>query len=149
MIWDPYNDVYRDDIESIQKQFVMYALGDNNRIKPYRLTSYEERCQKLGLQNLSDRRKEANVLMAYDLYNGRITDVNLDKRLIRSSLKYDFKKKRLLVEKMYKSDYSYNQPMAKMIRHVNEFSDNMTLSRSSFKNEVRKNFFDRSDIVPG
>lgn len=148
VIWDPYNDVYRSDIESIQKQFVMYVLGDSNRIPPYRLAPYEERCRKLGLETLSNRREVTNVLMAYDLYNGRINDVNIDKRIIRQSPKYDFKKKRLVSERVYKSDYEYNQPMAKVIRNVNEYSDIMMLSRNKFKTELRKKLFDQNDLVP-
>lgn len=91
VIWDPHNDVYRDDIESIQKQFVMYALGDCNRIPPYRLTPYEEMCDKLGLNTLQNRRTEANVMMAYDLYNGKITDSNVSKKLIRREMNYRLK----------------------------------------------------------
>src|ERR1700743_1604393 len=41
VIWDPYQEVYSDDIESVQKQFVMYALGDTYRVPPYRLLPYE------------------------------------------------------------------------------------------------------------
>lgn len=37
VIWEPYSEVYKNDIESVQKQFVLYTLGDNNRPPPYRL----------------------------------------------------------------------------------------------------------------
>lgn len=37
VVWDPYSEVYQNDIESIKKQFVMYSLGDINRIPPFRL----------------------------------------------------------------------------------------------------------------
>lgn len=40
VIWDPNASVYRDYIESVQKQFVMFALGDRNNVPPYRLLPY-------------------------------------------------------------------------------------------------------------
>lgn len=63
VVWDPYLEIYCIDIESIQRQFVLYALGDNNRIAPYRLSSYEERCKKLGLDTLLMRRTELNPMI--------------------------------------------------------------------------------------
>lgn len=138
VIWDPYQQNYIDDIESVQKQFVLYALGDTNRIPPYRLTPYEERCEKLGLEKLSTRRQVTNALMAYDLYNKRIDDSNIETRFVRRIQPRSLRNDRVLVEAMYGSTYGHNQPLAKIIRLVNEFKDFMTLSRSNFKAEVKK-----------
>lgn len=138
VLWDPDAEIYRDDIESIQKQFVMYALGDTNRVPPYRLPPYDERCEKLGLVKLETRRTEANALMAYDLYNGVISDKNIERKLIKVSHNRILRDNRLLREMTYSNDYEYNQPIAKVIRLVNEFSEIMTLSRTKFKIEMRK-----------
>lgn len=85
VIWNRYAEIYRDEIESIQKQFVMYALGDTNRIPPYTLPPCEERCEKLGLATLSTRRTEMDSMMAYDLYNGIISDSNIASKLVSSN----------------------------------------------------------------
>lgn len=34
VIWDPYQSTYSELIESVQKQFVMFALADSNRVPP-------------------------------------------------------------------------------------------------------------------
>lgn len=125
----------------------MYALGDSNRIPPYRLAPYEDRCHKMGLETLANRRKEANVLLAYDLYNGRINDSNIDNKLIKVQSKYNLRDERLLMERVYKTDYEFNQPIAKVTRFVNEFSDIMTLSRNKFRTEVRKRILDQNNRV--
>lgn len=138
VIWNPYTEVYRDDIESIQKQFVMYALGDTNRIPPYRLKPYEERCEKLGPATLSTRRTEMDFMMAYDLYNGIISDSNIARKLKSSNETMVLRENKLLREEMYVNDYGYNQPIARINRKVNEFSELMTLSRSKFKVEIKK-----------
>ncbi len=139
VIWDPDCQVYRDDIESIQKQFVMYALGDTNRVPPYILPPYEERCEKLGLIKLETRRLEVNAIMAYDLYNGFIKDKNIENKLIKVNHNRSLRDNRLLREMTYTNDYSYNQPLAKIVRLINKYSNLMTLNRTKFKIEIRKN----------
>lgn len=138
VIWDPYQQNYSDDIESVQKQFVMYALGDTNRIPPYRLQPYEERCKTLGLDKLSTRRTITNAIMAYDLYNKRINDDNIDAKLIRRQHQRSFRNERPLAEVVYETNYGYNQPLAKMVRMVNQHSGLMGLSRSAFKSKVKE-----------
>lgn len=72
-----------DDIESVQKQFVMHTLGDCNRVPPQSAALRREiRCKELGLDMLVDRRNEENLMFDYDRYNNRIDDVNLSKKLI-------------------------------------------------------------------
>src|SRR6202012_604453 len=138
VIWNPYAEVYRGDIESIQKQFVMYALGDTNRLPPYRLAPYEDRCRQLGLATLATRRTEIDSMMAYDLYNGTISDNNIARKFIKSNQNSVLRDNRLLRESLYLNDYAYNQPIARIIRKVNKFSDIMTLNRSRFKIEMKK-----------
>ena len=140
VIWDPTSEVYCQEIESIQKQFVMYALGDTNRIPPYILPPYEERCRMLGLVKLETRRAEANVMMAFDLYNGVISDKNIANKLVKVNHNKTLRDNRLLRESAYQSDYLYNQPIARTIRIVNEYSEFMNLSRSKFKIKIRKKF---------
>lgn len=67
--------------------------------------------------------------MAFDLYNGVINDTNIEKKIIRVKSKYLLRQNRLLVERTYGSDYAYNQPIAKIIRRVNELCEDMNLNR--------------------
>lgn len=138
VIWDPYQTTYSDDIESCQKQFVMYALGDTNRIPPYRILPYEQRCKTLGLDTLAMRRMQANSMIAFDLYSKRIDDRNIEKNFIRRIPIHSTRSNGVLTELLYRNDYSYNQPMAKVIRLVNENEDILSLSRTRFRDEVNK-----------
>ena len=116
----------------------MYALGDTNKLPPYKLQPYEERCQKLGLDKLSVRREMANAMMAYDLYNGVIDDANIKKKLTSKPSYHNVREKKLLVEAKYETDYGYNQPIAKLIRKVNQFSEVMSLSRTKYRTEIKR-----------
>lgn len=148
VIWDPYQQNYIDDIESVQKQFVLYALGDSNRIPPYRIQPYEERCEKLGLEKLSKRRKVTNTLMAYDLFNKRIGDANIETRFVRKTQHRSMRNERVLAEAVYASEYGRNQPLAKITRLANEFKDWLPLSRGKFKGEVKKKIKGGNDDDP-
>lgn len=147
VIWDPHSEIYKDDIESVQRQFVMYALGDTNRIPPYRLAPYEERCAKLGLNTLVARRLEINIMAAYDVFNGVYGDRNIEIKLVKVKRNRVLRENRLLEETLYLSDYSYNQPIARITRLINEFAELMTLSRSRFKVEIRKVIGERTNCL--
>lgn len=113
VIWDPHQTTYSDDIESDQKQFVIYALGDTNRIAPFRLPPYEARCAKLCLDSLAMRRTQANLVMAFDLYNQRIYDVNIERKFIRQVSRYSTRRDiKVLTDIFYRNDYSYYHTMA-------------------------------------
>lgn len=138
VIWDPYQSTYSDDIESVQKQFVIYALGDTNRLPPFRLPPYEARCEKLGLDSLKMRRNQATAMMAFDVYNKRIHDSNIEKKLIRRTPVYSIRDKKVLTEVLYRTDWGYHQPIARVIRSVNENEELLSLNRTRFKIELRK-----------
>lgn len=60
VIWNPQNDIYKDDIESIQNQFVIYLVDSRRNATSYRLSPYIERCNLVKLQPLETRRKIAD-----------------------------------------------------------------------------------------
>lgn len=146
VIWDPHQLIYSDLIESVQKQFVIFALGDSNRIPPYTLPPYESRCAKLRLDTLVLRRKEANLMIAYDLYNKIIDDPNIQRKLVRRTSFYTLRQNRVLDEDSHESDYGYYQPIARVIRAVNEYGHLMTLSRSRFKYEAARRLREEAGV---
>lgn len=66
-IWDPFQSNYKSDIESIQKKFFLFLLGDNVRRPPFRIAPYKERCQLVNLQTLNSRRILAKLMLGYDI----------------------------------------------------------------------------------
>lgn len=56
-IWNPYVNIYIDDIESIQKQFVIYLLESRRNAPSFRLSPYVDRCKLVGLQSLKNLKK--------------------------------------------------------------------------------------------
>lgn len=121
-IWNPSAQIYKDDIEAIQKQFVIYLLQSRANATSYRLAPYVDRCKQLDFQSLDVRRTVADAAMAFDIYKCKITDDLISPMFVRSDSGYDLRDStsRLLVEPRHVRTYLVNQPMNRLIRTVNE-----------------------------
>ena len=71
VVWMPYYDIYKRKIESILRQFTMYALREYpNQSNGYRITPYKERLSLLRMQSLERRRINTSIRFMYDIiYN--------------------------------------------------------------------------------
>ena len=141
-IWNPTAQIYIDDIESIQKQFVIYLLESRINATTYRLAPYEDRCKQLRLQSLEKRRTVADAILAFDIFKGNIVDDIISPKFIRCENVFNFRDStlQLLVEPRHSSVYLSNQPIAKLIRLINRHKAivNGTDSRMAFKTEIMK-----------
>ena len=139
-IWNPSAQVYIDDIESVQKQFVIYLLESRNNATTFRLAPYEDRCKLLKLQSLEKRRTVADAALAFDIYKGNITDDIISPNFVRNDSVYNFRDStlQLLVEPRVTTEYLSNQPIMRMIKLVNEHKVIVTRcnSRTVFKYEI-------------
>lgn len=72
VVWAPqYNNAVQR-IESVQRRFLRYALRRLPWSDPYRLPSYESRCQLINLEPLTVRRDTARALLISDALQGNI-----------------------------------------------------------------------------
>lgn len=78
-IWSPNHLIHRNTIESVQKQMVLFLLGDDRRhlTQSYELTPYTERCGQLGLTTLIRRRINATVLFIHKIIIGKYQSPHL------------------------------------------------------------------------
>lgn len=137
-VWNPSSDVYKDDIESIQKQFVIHLLDSRANATSYRLAPYEDRCKLVKLQNLELRRKLADVMLAYDIFKGDVTDDLISSKFIYDQSEYDLRTStlKLLKEPRYSKQYLYDQPIARLIRLINEYK--VVVSDCDNRNEFKR-----------
>nr|AEG42077.1 putative non-LTR retrovirus reverse transcriptase [Mayetiola destructor] len=138
VIWSPYQDIYKDDIESIQKQFVIYLLESRKGATSFRLAPYAERCEKLNIKPLILRRNIADAMFAYDVFVLNINDSFISSKFVRINYTRRLRNTRLLEESFYRTDYLQNQPLARMIYILNRFVDvlNDSNSRGVFKSKI-------------
>lgn len=71
-VWSPYyeNSVAR--IESVQRRFIRYALRSLPWRDPFRLPSYESRCELINLDTLAVRRNVCRSLLVADVLTSRV-----------------------------------------------------------------------------
>ena len=142
IVWNPYYDIHCKRIESIQKQFMLYALrklGWRNRLE---LPSYRSRCLLINLELLSDRRRNACIFFVYDLLSDHIDSSHLLSLLKisiptrTSSRNYD----PLLIDR-HRTKYGTFEPMTNMCRTFNSAKHlfDFNVSRSMFRDSCKKN----------
>lgn len=93
-VWNPSYNNGVERVESVQHRFLRFALRRLPWRDPFRLPSYESRCQLIGLETLSTRRDAARALLVADTLQGRIDcptilekiDLNVRPRALRNSL---------------------------------------------------------------
>lgn len=73
--------------------------------------------------------------MVYDQFNGKITDSNASNKFEKTVTNSNYKINRLLVEKVYKTDYRYHESVTKIVGHENEFCD-INIRREIFGKKI-------------
>ena len=138
IVWSPYRKVDIDRIESVQKQFLLFALRHLG-FEGYRLPSYVNRLRLIDMITLKDRRELASTLFAYDLLTDKINVNNLKERMKFRNNRYNVRNARQLLEEKSSTDFGFNDSIANSIRSFNKFAHNFepTISRLNFKNKIK------------
>ena len=136
-IWAPYREVDIKRIESIQKQFLIFALRHLGFSGP-QLPSYKSRLLLIDMIPLESRRRMASGLLAFDLIKGTITVEELRVRISDNASTYSTRNRRLLREDLHHSDFAYNDVISRAIRDFNTFSNlfEPNMSKTTFKNRI-------------
>lgn len=73
VVWLPFYEVHRKKIESIQKQFTMFACKEYPSVaNNYKITPYDQRLAKLGMISLQRRRINSSLIFLRDILNGNM-----------------------------------------------------------------------------
>ena len=140
VIWSPYQDIYTTDIESIQKQFVIYLLESRRNATSFRLTPYLDRCKQLRIQPLDMRREIADAVLAYDIFKENVNDTFISSKFIRFENRRALRNNIILNEPLFDTDYACQQPIARLILCVNRFITviNDSNTRYTFRVNIAK-----------
>lgn len=92
----------------------------------------------MNLQPLELRRKIADALCAYDLFNLNINDPNLNNKLIRTDYTIPLRNMRIFVEPYFRQEYLRAQPIVRLIHLINFYNEIFTNSqgKNSFKTKI-------------
>lgn len=79
-VYNPNYEVHSNRIESVQEQFLLFALNEP-RTDDYRLRPYNERCEELRITSHHRRRINSGILFIYDLIENNLITSSLNARL--------------------------------------------------------------------
>ena len=139
VVWMPYTKELCNKIESVQKQFLLFALRNLNWNDPFVLPHYEDRLTLISMQTLQDRRTILTSSFMYKLVNDEI-DVNyLKQKIVVNQSSYTTRNRNYLINCTHSTDYGMNEPMTRMIRLYNSYYDCFVSSSSVnvFKCKIR------------
>lgn len=140
VIWSPHQTIYMDDIESVQKQFVIYLLENRKCATSFKLSPYYDRCKILNIEPLNLRRRIADALFVYDVCVTKINDVVINSKFIKSKTTRTLRKNRWFEEPRYKNEYSKYKPIARMLQIANKYSNIIEESkgRKKFRKDIER-----------
>ena len=131
-IWCPYYETHINHLESVQKQFLLFALKSFNWDPTVNLPSYENRLKLLNLPTLKSRRILLNISFLHKLISGEVSstfllgriEFNVPLRSLRS-----FYPIRIC---SFSSHYLNFQPFLQICKDYNDFYSLVDFSVSIF-----------------
>ena len=136
-IWAPYRQVDCNRIESIQKQFLIFALRHLGFQGP-QLPPYESRLLLIDMTPLVSRRKLASALLAFDLLQDNIKVPELRSRFIVNSNQHSTRSRRYIREELHHTDFAFFDVISTAIRNFNTYASffDPAISKKSFKDKI-------------
>lgn len=121
VIWPPYASTHKEQIESTQKQAVIFLHKDNiNREENnYVLRPYRERCDELGLKSLNRRRVNSAVIWMHQVISGRIDSPYLRNQLNLNSGRRTTRHPEFVKIKFARTEYGLKSPFKNACRAFN------------------------------
>lgn len=77
VVWNPAYEIASSRIESIQKQFLLYALRNLKWDPGYSIPSYENRLMLLDMQSLKKRRDISDLIFVHDILSEKVNSVEI------------------------------------------------------------------------
>ena len=128
VVWCPNYGIHIKRIESVQRNFVRFALRKLPWVDNNALPSYENRCELIKLDTLQNRRIVLNFIFIRDLLVNKIDSPYL-LSLINFNTGFVNTRNRLLFRlNRHRTNYGNNEPMTNMLKTVNFYSNDMEVT---------------------
>lgn len=124
-IWSPLQLYQIKKIESIQKQFLLFALRKFKWKNRFQLPSYKNRLLLLRMNTLEERREIAQVAFIQSILNGAISSP-----FLLSKINWIVPQRLTRNSKLFKTTF-LNDPMNIMIKNYNVFADKFEFNQKA------------------
>ena len=138
--WYPFTQQQINKIESVQKQFLLFALRGLGWSNGFQLPAYESRLLLLNMDSLEERRKVAGATFMYKLMKDVVSVPNLKNVIVFNASNYNTRRRPLLTRSTHSTSYGMNNPMNRFTMLVNEHSNVFMSSETVnvFKRQIRE-----------
>jgi hypothetical protein len=137
IVWSPYRKVHSDRIESVQKQFLLFALRSLG-FEGFALPSYKSRLLLLNMTTLELRRELASATFIFDLIHNNVDCASLAVRIHFNENHHNLRHSRILVEEFHSADFSRNETVSRAMNFFNKYGNcyDGEISRIGYKNRI-------------
>lgn len=130
IIWDPDYDVHINRIESVQKQFLLFCLGNSTWNPSIPLPPYSVRLERVKLPTLESRRKMLNITFLVNLLNG-----NVCSEFLLNNVKFNVPQRSTrnftpLYLQVFHTNYANSDPFRRICKDFNEMYNFIDFSLS-------------------
>lgn len=138
IVWAPYQAVHNNRIESVQKQFLLFALRKLGWAS-HSLPSYESRCLLIDIETLEKRREINMMSFVNDIVSQRIDSEYLLQNLNFNAPMRSLRKRNIFVLNLHRTLYAQNGPVNRMMKIYNQHCEmiDLTMSRNVLKKTLK------------
>lgn len=124
VVWQPFYAVHSKRIESILKQFTMYARREYPaKANNFRISSYKTRLAELNMSTIERGRANFSLIYMYDILQGQANCPSMREAIELITIDRGLRRQELLKIKDKKLKLTLNTPLAQMVRVSNAVSD--------------------------
>lgn len=133
IVWSPFSDNHVSRIESVQKQFLLFALRKLGWRCGQPLPPYEARCKLLDIQTLKERRKFAMISFINDVVSNRVDSQEILSKLNFYAPTRQLRNRSIFSTNHYRTNYAMFGPINQMMRLYNEQCESIDFGMSKAK----------------
>ena len=123
VVWNPHTLAQINVVESVQKQFLLFALNGLGWRDQYVLPPYQHRLTLLNMETLQDRRKRYDGVFMFKLMTNLLDSPYLQSTITHNSSSYNTRNRCVLTQAQHSTSYGYNETMTRLTRLYNENPD--------------------------
>ena len=134
IIWSPFSIIHEERLESVQKQFLLFALRKLGWTT-FPLPSYEARCKLINIQSLKERREFAMVSFVNDVVSQRIDSTTILAKLNFYIPSRKLRHRHIFLTNHCHTNYAKFGPLNQMMVIYNQHYETIdfTMSRQNLK----------------
>jgi ribonucleases P/MRP protein subunit RPP40 len=141
VVWLPFYEVHKKKIESIQKQFTMFACREYpSEANNFRITPYDQRLAKLGMSSLQRRRINCSLTFLRDIINDNMNCPSMKQDLSMGSSDLNLRRTECvkIIDKQMR--LSTTTPIHQFCKFANKIPEAFStgINRNQFISLVRK-----------